>query len=99
MCAIDFLKFYVATEIVWPHVATEILCRDKAWGGAAEARGDRAPWMCDRVRDRPQSAYDSTHSVHDKLDIVHCVGHFLSIIHGQCSLILFMGTVKKRKKK
>ena len=31
--ATDFLKFSVTTEIVRPLVATEILCRDKAWGG------------------------------------------------------------------
>ena len=99
MCATDFLKFYVVIEIVRPHVATKILCHDRAWGGAVEARSDRAPWTRDRVCDRAQRVSDSTHSVRDKLDTVHCVGHCLGIVHGQCSLILFMGTVKKRKKK
>ena len=92
VCATYFLKSYVAIEMIRPHVATKILCHDRAWGGAAEARSDRAPWTRDRVSDR-------THSVHDKLDTVHCVGHCLGIVHGQCSLILFMGTVKKKEKK
>ena len=26
-------EFFVATEIVWPRVATELWCRDKVWAG------------------------------------------------------------------
>ena len=42
--ATDFLKFFVAIEIVQSRVATGPEAR------AVEARGDRAPWMHDRVR-------------------------------------------------
>ena len=44
-------EFSVLIEIVRPCVAIEFLCRGKAWAGMAEARGVRAPWAYDRVRD------------------------------------------------
>ena len=94
-------EFSIATEIVRPHVAIEISCRDRAWGwGCQGARQQRTLDARQSVLSCTQRARRPTQYVlsyvSDRLDVhcvVHCLGVlFMGIIHEHCS----WGTVKKK---
>ena len=82
----DFLKFFVAIENylslqrLFGLVSRQRFFVATGLGdGEAEACEDRAPWMCDRTRNRARQRTQRAHScARYRLDTMHYVEHYLS---------------------
>ena len=66
-------EFFFATKITQPHVATEILCRDRARVRAAEVHNDRAPLEYGKVLCRAHDGRDSLHAFVHTTNSTQCM--------------------------